>query len=92
VWAFDDAERGIIAEPFVGQTNTIIDRIREIQHAENTIIECSATPFPGSVQANWTGYSDGGNWYEFEGIEGWLCPVLLQFFSEAPKHIYLTIQ
>ncbi|WP_017717610.1 DUF6717 family protein [Kamptonema formosum] len=36
----------------------------------------------------------GGNWYRWEGknMEGWLCPALFKYFSEAPKKIYCKAQ
>ena len=35
---------------------------------------------------------DGGYWYKLEGttLKGWLCPVLLEYFDEAPLKLYLN--
>jgi hypothetical protein len=35
-----------------------------------------------------------GNWYYAERLdmEGWLCPALLHYFPEAPKHLYVQVK
>ena len=55
----------------------------------------SAGEFPGyDVRFDWLREGDGGNWYqsdEFQ-MEGWLCPALLKYFDETPKHIYARFE
>ena len=81
-------------EPFVAGADTMIDRVvADIPDAERgfTMI-FSAMPFPGyQYQLDWRREEGGGNWnYSAAlGTEGWLCPALLRYFSEAPKQIYL---
>jgi len=51
----------------------------------------SATPFPGyQAQLTWCREESEGNWYLWEAhhLEGWLCPALFKYFSEAPKNLY----
>ncbi len=51
----------------------------------------SGNPFPGyQAQLVWVREEYGGHWYRWEpqNMEGWLCPALFKYFSEAPKIIY----
>jgi hypothetical protein len=38
----------------------------------------------------WVAQEYGGNWYRWgaKNMDGWLCPALFKYFSEAPKKIY----
>lgn len=50
-------------------------------------------PFPGSqTSIQRLREEAGGNWYECEGVEGWLCPALYRYFAVAPEKIYLQIK
>jgi hypothetical protein len=96
-WMFDDERVGLLQEPFVTGMPEIIDIfVQEIPNAKQGFkLLFSATPFP-SYQAKlvWLRDECGGNWYLWEAhdLEGWLCPALLKYFSEAPKHIYLQAE
>lgn len=89
MWAFDDKERGILREPFVGETNRIIDFI--LGNSNNTTLLFSATDFPEAHKAELIGLSDenGGAWYKLNDIEGWLCPTLFAFFETAPQTLFV---
>lgn len=91
IWCFDDKDLGIIAEPFVGDINLMIDMIANgklrlpvfISHSpiyEHTISLTQHTELGEGV-------------YQLDGTEvtGWLCPVTLMFFKEYPKRIYVKI-
>ena len=95
MWVFDDARVGLMQEPFVAGADTLIDRIviDIADAASGFILIFASAPFPGhKFRFDWLrADNDGGNWYysdEF-GMEGWLCPALFKYFSEAPKHIYV---
>jgi hypothetical protein len=97
MWVFDDARVGLLQEPFVAGADTMIDRVVvDIPDAERgfTLI-FSASPFPGyQYRLDWHSEETGGNWYHSEEIKmkGWLCPALLLYFKEAPKHLYVQLK
>lgn len=94
VWVFNDEARKITREPFVGGVNLMIDWLtREIPKAEDGFtLMFSAQTFPTSaVQLDHVNDDGVGNTYrckQLDGVEGWLCPVLLQYFNEPPKQIF----
>ena len=94
MWVFDDPRVGLVQEPFVAGADTMIDRVvADIPDAERgfTMI-FSTTPFPGHQhRLDWRREESGGNVYYAEqlGLEGWLCPALLKYFTEAPKQLYV---
>jgi hypothetical protein len=97
LWVFDDPRAGLVQEPFVAGADTWIDRVvADIPHADKGFaLIFSGTPFPGhQYQLDWQREEIGGNWYcsaELD-LEGWLCPALFRYFSEAPKHLYVKIR
>ena len=97
MWVFDDERVGLSQEPFVAGADTMIDRVvAGIPDAENGFVMAfSATPFPGhQYRLDWRREDSGGNvYYSAElDMEGWLCPALLRYFSEAPKRIYVQVR
>ena len=93
VWVFDDPARGLVREPFVAGADKMIDRVvADIPHAaKGFTLTFSATPFPGhQYRLDWLRQEDGGNWYASEQLdmEGWLCPALFKYFTEAPRELY----
>lgn len=51
----------------------------------------SEQPFPGwQLKVDRALPEAGGNWYILDGADkqGWLCPALLRYFTEAPATIY----
>jgi hypothetical protein len=94
MWVFDDPRVGLVQEPFVAGADTMIDRVvADIPEAEDGFnLIFSITPFPGyQHRLDWRREENGGNWYYAAqlGLEGWLCPALLRYFSEAPKQLYV---
>lgn len=96
-WVFDDAAAGLRQEPFVAGVPEMIDElVKDIPDAENGFrLLFSAQPFPGySHKLVWRRSDGTGNWYYCEQVdkEGWLCPALLKYYSEAPKEIYVKAE
>ena len=92
-WVFDDETVGLIQEPFVSGADLIIDRMVDgIPDAENGFsLFFSADPFPGHHgEFIWRRNEFGGSWYYNAKLdmEGWLCPALFRYFSQAPKTLY----
>ncbi len=96
-WVFDDASRGLIKEPFVSGIPELIEElVADIPNAgEGFRLTFSAQEFPGfKDKLVWKRKDLGGNWYYSESFkaEGWLCPALLKYFSQAPKKIYVKAE
>lgn len=92
-WVFDDESAGLVREPFVSGVPEMIDAlVKDIPQAEKGFrLLFSANPFPGyQAELVWVAQEYGGNWYRWEAknMDGWLCPALFKYFSEAPKKIY----
>ena len=98
MWVFDDPRVGLNQEPFVAGADAMIDRVvADLPDAERGFrLIFAATPFPGhQYQLDWIrADEDGGNWYRSGDLdmEGWLCPALLRYFEEAPKHLYTQVK
>src|SRR5437763_16962530 len=97
MWVFDDERVGLNKEPFVGGADVIIDMAVERKGIRNAdrgfLLMFSAGPFPGAeMELRWERQEMGGNIYRWEDQEGWLCPALLKYFSEAPKTIYARMK
>ncbi len=93
-WVFDDPSRGLEREAFVSGIPEMIDRlVADIPDAGKGFrLTFSAQEFPGyEDKLTWKRKGTTGNWYYSEECksEGWLCPALFKFFSEAPKEIYV---
>ena len=97
LWVFDDAAVGLNKEPFVAGADSMIDRVvAEIPNAaKGFVLVFSATPFPNhQYQLDWRRNESGGDVYfapQLE-MEGWLCPALLKYFSEAPRQLYIQVK
>lgn len=98
-WVFDDADKGLDKEPFVGGSDQIISAlvanvgIKDPEKGFKMIF--SGGEFPGyQLAADWLEEGDGGNWYRVRGLdmEGWLCPALFKYFEEAPKTLYARVE
>ena len=92
-WVFDDPDVGLRREAFVMGIDALIDRlVAHIPGAERGFrLLFSPAPFPGyAAKLEWRREEYGGNWYwcpQFQ-MEGWLCPALFKYFSEAPRELY----
>jgi hypothetical protein len=97
VWMFDDEKVGLVQEPFVEGMPEIIELfVQDIPNAtEGFQLFFSASPFPNyQAELVWVKEDCGGNWYCWKkhDLEGWLCPALFHYFSEAPQQIYCKAQ
>lgn len=94
VWVFDDEAVGLVREPFVSGAGEIIDAMTSgMPNADSGFtILFSGQPFPGhQATLEWKRREpSGGDWYFCSalGLEGWLCPALLRYFTVAPANIY----
>jgi hypothetical protein len=93
-WVFDDNEKGIKAEPFVRGSSEIIDEAASIvllsgkptelvfSDTEELMLEMDLIDIDG----DWSKY-----YSEELDMEGWLCPVLYEYFSYPPEKLYFTL-
>ena len=96
-WVFDDDDLGLRREAFISGMDDIIDKLVEnVPYASmGFTLLFSETPFPGHTEELvLVGEELGGNWYAHDRLkmEGWLCPSLFKYFSEAPTTIYIQIK
>jgi len=101
-WVFDDANVGLVAEPFVSGAPAMIDQVIDLAgidlsdaRRDGVRLLFSANPFPGFHKEALRVREDlGGNWYRFEEpeLEGWLCPALFHYFDEAPERLFLKAE
>ncbi len=92
-WVFDDKTVGLVREPFISGIPEMIDiLVNDIPDAVKGFrLLFAANSFPGyqaelvRIREEYTGY-----WYrwELENREGWLCPAMFKYFSEAPPKLY----
>jgi Family of unknown function (DUF6717) len=97
LWVFDDANVGLVKEPFVGGADTMIDvATAHIPNAEKGFVAVfSASQFPGAqIVLDWMRADLGGNVYQWKEreMEGWLCPALLHYFAEPPARLYIQVK
>ncbi len=93
MWVFDDADAGLVKEPFVAGADTVIEQmVAAIPDAEKGFtLVFSDKPFPGHQAAfEWRREEYEGNWYYSPDLdmEGWLCPALFKYFTAAPPRLY----
>lgn len=93
MWVFDDANAGLVQEPFVAGADSVIDRMVQSipDAADGFTLIFSERPFPGyQLELEWRREEHDGNWYFAPdlGMEGWLCPALFKYFEAAPARIY----
>ena len=97
MWVFDDDDRELVKEPFVGGTDTIISVLMDQMNIDDdkVIITFSCGEFPGAqITYEWMHPSGSGNqyWCPQLDMEGWLCPALLKYFDTPPKKIYVQFK
>ena len=93
MWVFDDEAVGLVREAFVGGADALIDlgvaRMQIADADKGFLLIFSKDPFPGAnMHLQWVRTESGGNVYQWEGHEGWLCPALFKYFQRAPHDIY----
>lgn len=96
-WVFDDANVGLVREPFVMGIGEMISTMVSDFAApeEGFTLLFSASPFPGHTLTLDRMHEDlDGRWYKSDELEatGWLCPALFEYFDEAPENIYVQIK
>lgn len=92
-WVFDDERVGLVQEPFISGVPEMINiLVQDIPNIEESFkLLFSANPFPGyQAELIWLREEFGGHWYRWneKNMEGWLCPALFKYFSDAPNKIY----
>ena len=96
-WMFDDASAGLVREPFVLGSDTLLDILtRDITDAANGVKTFfSDLPFPGATELVWVREEAGGNWYRCPALHdrtGWLCPALLRYFDTPPSRLFVKVE
>jgi len=101
IWAFDYSSLGIKAEPFVAGIPAIINfHLEKHGMLEQAKREGFALKFTAEAELNHTDIildldlekDDGGVYRDREsGLEGWLCPALKTFFTNAPPTLKVEL-
>lgn len=96
-WVFDDASAGLVQEPFVAGVPEMIDvLVEDVPHAERGFrLLFSAKEFPGyQKKLTWLRGDAGGNYYALDDppMEGWICPVMFKYYTEAPEELYVRAE
>ena len=96
-WVFDDANVGLVKEPFVAGADTMIDVATvHISNADKGFLAVfSASYFPSAqIVLEWVREDGGGNVYRWseKAMEGWLCPALLKYFEHPPEKLYIEVK
>jgi hypothetical protein len=76
---------------------------RKAREGDKVTLVFSADPFPGSeihlewVEGDTENMEKRGNVYKavtgaVEGMQGWLCPALFRYFTEAPRNLYIQLR
>ena len=97
LWVFDDPNVGLVKEPFVGGTDTIIDvaTAHILNASQGFIAVFSAGYFPDAkIVLEWVREKGGGNVYRWaeKDMEGWLCPALFKYFEQTPQKLYIQVK
>lgn len=101
-WVFDDADKGLVEEGLVAGVDTILDAICDqygldprvgfdVGFSSESIDDAVAIfrkleEIDGRPDLFGTNYVD-----EISGVQGWLCPNLLQYFDSPPERIYCNL-
>jgi len=101
VWSFNDILTNLRNEPFVGETNDLIDAMvlesgRTLERASKGIaLIFSAGPFPGAQCAlTLEETCPSGTTYicdKFK-LKPWLCPAFFKYFPTAPERLYAMVK
>lgn len=100
IWSFDDEVRGLKGEPFVGETNDLIDEMaqevgHEIKNGLTIALLFSHITFPDAqchlrleeTSPHGTTYCDGDR-----DLLPWLCPAFFKYFPHAPEFLYGAVK
>ncbi len=98
VWLFDDEEKHIEREPFVEGSSCLISEIqrRNGLSGDTLSITFSDEPLDHDMhELIWKDSRDDDSWNQYYSpildMYGWLCPVLLVYFDEAPRKLYVSL-
>jgi hypothetical protein len=96
VWVFDDPRFGLKAEPFVGDTNVVIDAMLakkgitgdrfSLMFSRYRLPDYDACFILKEVMETSAWY-----WDEHLGIPFWLCPCLNNYFDQIPERIFIRV-
>lgn len=94
-WIFDDPSVELEREPFM--CPAVIDALaRGVPNARDGFrLVFSDSPFPGFQRIlALQGQENGGARYALDGsgLEGWLCPAIFRYFSDAPATLYMNAE
>jgi len=91
-WRFDDAEYGIISEPFVCGASEAIDALGDLPPtARAAVLEFSDREAVGFDQVSLGGAQGDWTCYLWRGRQAWLCPCLLQYFEDPPASLWVKV-
>jgi hypothetical protein len=98
-WAFDDLERGLVKEPFVGGMGPVIKKILIDKYGESKdrfTLFFSDIEFPDFDFFLEKGIDlNNGSFYSIDNLnlKGWLCPALRKYYTlDLPQKIYFKIE
>lgn len=96
IWAFDDKKFGLVCEPFVGDTNTVIDKMLTHKGIETNTFSLmfSRHKLPKSdavFKLREIVGTSAWYWCDATGMLFWLCPALNHYFDSIPKEIFVKI-
>src|ERR1700750_1609956 len=96
LWVFDDANVGLVREPFVGGADTMIDvATAHLANAKLGFVAVfSAGYFPAAkIVLEWAREEGGGNVSRSaeKDMEGWLCPALFKYFEQTPQKLFVQV-
>lgn len=95
-WVFDEANFGLIKEPFVlGIPHMIDNLVKDIDNSRSGFrLVFSSKQFPEYDNVLTRLFEDmDGWWYQDRQLnKGWLCPAMFYFFDKAPERIYVKAE
>jgi hypothetical protein len=99
IWAFDDETRGLKNEPFVGETNNLIDKMAiesgyDLEDDLQVALLFAATEFPNyQCDLNLIETSPTGTTYndKISGLDIWLCPAFYKYYENAPLYLFGSV-
>jgi hypothetical protein len=102
LWVFDDEERGLKGEAFVGNASSLIDAlassygVKPRGKKKEISLLFSASKFPDSTRLKLVSKpqnGDPGVTYEWSEEEAWLCPAFFCYFdpTSIPEELYAMV-
>jgi len=96
IWAFDDVRFGLQAEPFVGDTNLVIDKMLQRKGIQGEMFSLMFSRFilpNADAIFKLKEKVETSAWYYCEefNLPFWLCPALNHYFDKIPDMISVKI-